>query len=806
MNPLKDLNLSFSGLGDQALAAVQTFFSTVSSAGLLGYALLILLLVLSFSLFKRVFLGGGKSTFFASTDANPSEKYQDPVLAGEFFEKAQDYHQAIESYKQGHAFHQLGRIYEILKQWDDAAQFYNIAGEAEKAALMYKRAGVHLKAAACYLTCNKNLLAAEMYEKGHEYGEAAAQYEKFGKLFKAADLYKRSKDYKKAADTFRDYYLKQKMLSSNMSIEKQKQIKLAAHESGMQYVKAAQFRLAMEIFSDAGLDEQAAEAAVQAGEVEKAARYYLSAKAFEKAAKLYDAMGDRKRGRWMMAKKYQEEENFSAAAQEFERGESWVEAAEMYEKSGDQIGAGRMYHQAGDYHRSADAFLSGGDAESAAQSLEKGGRLQEASDLYVKLKQFDQAARMQELIGDYYQAARLFKEQGDADQCISYLQRVQADSKDYTKASLLLGEMFIEQGMQTAAKDCFRRIIARKAVSSLNISCYYNLARLHESEKEFEEAEKLYESILRKDYAYKDVRTRSARLKKTLETVNKKSDLKSVPLPPTRQMEVGTQGRMTRYKLIKKVGQGGMGVVYKAEDAVLKRIVAYKILPESIKENPSVLQNFLQEAQIAAALNHPNIVTIFDTGKNGPDIYITMEYIDGISLKYYLERYPSSIPQLLETMKSICRGVAYAHKKRVIHRDLKPSNVMLLHDYTVKIMDFGLAKILTETMVEKTSIKGTPLYMSPEQIVGAKVDTRSDIYSLGCTFYRMLTGRPPFSKGDIYYQHLHATAISLRSINPEISPELEKIILKCIEKKKTLRYQSVDEMISAISRLDRAAV
>jgi len=278
----------------------------------------------------------------------------------------------------------------------------------------------------------------------------------------------------------------------------------------------------------------------------------------------------------------------------------------------------------------------------------------------------------------------------------------------------------------------------------------------------------------------------------------------AIEKPKVRQNEAGTNNRMARYKLIKKVGQGGMGVVYKAEDAVLKRIVAYKILPESIKENPSVLQNFLQEAQIAAALNHPNIVTIFDTGKNGPDIYITMEYVDGISLKRYLESYTSPISELLEIMKSICQGVAYAHQRKVIHRDLKPSNVMLLHDRTVKIMDFGLAKLLTETMVEKTSIKGTPLYMSPEQIVGEKVDTLSDIYSLGCTFYRMLTGRPPFSKGDIYYQHLHTYASSLRTINPEIPLELEKIVLKCIEKKKTLRYKSVAEITAAISQLNRA--
>ncbi|MFQ5598714.1 MAG: protein kinase [Nitrospiria bacterium] len=778
---------------------ITQFFSNVSIAALIGYALLALLVFWGVSLFKRYVAVGKEKTLNPTKVAEQAAKSQDPMLAGELYERAGEYHQAVESYKQARAFRQVGRVYEMMKQWDDAAQFYKISGNAEKAAIMYQRVGAYLHAAECYLSCNKNLLAAEMYEKGREFKEAAIQYEKFGRLLKAGELYKRSKDFEKAAEKYKAFFLKQKVVASNTSPEKYEKIRHAAVESGMLYMKIKSYKNAMDIFSKAEMYEQAGEAAVQAGEMEKAAQFYYATKDFDKAAKLYERLGDRKQSHWMMAKKHQESGDFSAAAKAFENGESWIEAAEMYEQGGDMKGAAKMFQQAGNYHRSADLFLSAGDLSSAAESFEKGGRLQEASDLYVRLKEFDRAAHVQEVIGNYFQAALLLKQQGDLDRCISYLQRVDRDSTNFHEAVLLLGEMLTLRGLTPAAKDCFRKVVSQEAVSSKNIEIYYRLAVLYETEKAFEKSEKLYDAILRKDYNYKDVKDRRDLLKKALEEA-KKALAASTPSKRSKSI-IKEAGQTTRYKIIKKIGQGGMGVVYLAEDMVLKRDVAYKVLPNAIKENQAVLQNFMQEAQISAALNHPNIVTIFDTGKNGDDIFITMEYVDGITLKVFLERYKASLNELKEIMKSICRGVAYAHNRNVIHRDLKPSNVMLLQDRTVKIMDFGLAKFLTDAMEEKTSVKGTPLYMSPEQIVGEKVDKLSDIYSLGCTFYRLLTGRPPFSKGDIYYQHLHTNASPLRSINPKVPPGLEKIILTCIEKQKGQRFQSTEDIIDAISRL-----
>jgi len=788
---------------EKATVFVQRFVSNVSTAGWIGYALLALLVIWGLSLYNRYSALPRERSFDPSAAAEKAARSQDPYLAGELFEKAGDYNQAIEAFKHARAFQEVGRVYEIMQQWDDAAQFYHISGDAEKAAIMYQRGGGYLRAAECYLSCNKNLLAAEMYEKGREYKEAALQFEKFGRLLKAAELYKRAKDFESAAEKYKAYFMKQKVVSSNLSLEKIKNINQAAFESGSLYMKIGAYKKAMEIFAEGEHLDPAAEAAVKAGEMEKAAQYYLAAKSFEKAAKLFEAMGDEKQSHWIMAKQYQETGEPLLSAKAFEEGECWVEAAEMYEEAGDKKKAGEMYAQAGDYHRAADVFLASEDLSSAAHALEKSGRLMEASELYASLKQFDRAAQMQDLIGNYFEAAVFFKNHGDADRCISYLQRVGKDSTHFYSASLLLGEMHTQRKMLPAAMDCYRKIVSQEPLSSKNIEIYYRLGVLYELAKDFEKSEKIYDAILKQDYTYKDVKDRRDLLKNALSEVKKTLE-RSESQAANEQSHATNSKQAGRYKMIKKIGQGGMGVVYQAEDAVLKRHVAYKILPDTIKENPTVLKNFLHEAQIAAALNHPNLVTIFDTGKHGDDIYITMEYVDGITLKQYLERYKASLEELLDIMKSICRGVAYAHTRDVIHRDLKPSNVMLLRDRTVKIMDFGLAKRLTDAMNERTSVKGTPLYMSPEQIVGEQVDKLSDIYSLGCTFYRMLTGKPPFSKGDIYYQHLHTYASAPRSINPMIPSALEKIVLKSIEKKKELRYQTVDDMIDAISNLSKS--
>jgi len=790
------MNVDITQLLNDPVHFFQKFFSQVSAATLIGYAFLFLLIIWGITLSKKYLaMRGSSQSDYSLKEAEEAVRSQDPHRAAELFEQAGQYDQAIRAYKGAKAYQQIGRIYEQKKEWEEAAQFYKLAGNAEKSAMMYQRGGEYLRAAEEYLSCKKIALAAEMYEKGKRYRDAAVQYEKSGNLSKAAALYEYSNDFEKAAEKYEAAFLKQKIANPGLSPEKMRQLNQLALQSGQLYIKAKKFQKAMELFSAADFPSEAAEAALQAGETNKAAELFVAAHLFDKAALLYEKLGNSQQGHRVIAKKYMEEQDFSSAAKAFENGESWIEAADMYDRVGEKSKSGEMYMNGGDYHHSAECFLSAGDEASAAQSFEKGGRLKDAAELYLKLGMYDKAAQMQEAAGNYYSAALLLKQQGKLDQTISYLQKVDSRSGDYYQASLLLGQMLMERGMIQAARERLQKVVAQEPISAHNLEFHYQLALLHEKSKEFEEAQALYEKILAEDFNYKDVKGRSDLLKKALTEVKKVLEASRLEKPPEKAVLPSSTEGPARYKIIKKIGQGGMGVVYQAQDTILKRLVAYKVLPQAIKENETMLQNFLQEARIAAALNHSNVVTLFDTGKNGDEIFITMEYVDGISLKEYLETKSLGIGDLVGIMKSICRGVAYAHSQNVVHRDLKPANVMLAKDRTVKIMDFGLAKMVTDSVADKTSVKGTPLYMSPEQILGQKVDQQSDIYSLGCTFYRMVAGRPPFTQGDVYYQHLHTSPVSPRSLNADLPGDLEKIILKCIEKKKENRYKAVNELL-----------
>ncbi len=253
------------------------------------------------------------------------------------------------------------------------------------------------------------------------------------------------------------------------------------------------------------------------------------------------------------------------------------------------------------------------------------------------------------------------------------------------------------------------------------------------------------------------------------------------------------------YKILEKLGEGGMGVVYKAEDAKLKREVAIKFLPHNISANKEEHQRFQIEAQAAAALNHPNIATIYAIEESKDEIFIVMEYIEGQELREKIGKEKFSLDQSLDIIEQIAKGLQAAHQKRIIHRDIKSSNIMITRTGTVKVMDFGLAKLGGVSQITKFGTTlGTTAYMSPEQAKGEHVDHRTDIWSLGVIIYEMLTGSMPF-KGDfeqaVIYSILNEEPVSMTSIKDGIPIKLEQLVRQALIKDPGSRYQSIDELI-----------
>jgi dienelactone hydrolase/predicted Ser/Thr protein kinase len=254
-----------------------------------------------------------------------------------------------------------------------------------------------------------------------------------------------------------------------------------------------------------------------------------------------------------------------------------------------------------------------------------------------------------------------------------------------------------------------------------------------------------------------------------------------------------------KYRILEEIGQGGMGIVYKAEDLKLKRCVALKFLPPHLMHSPELKERFLIEAQAAAALSHPNICVIHEVGESEERPYISMEYVEGEMLRERIKKGPLKVEEVLDMAIQIADGLDEAHGKGVIHRDIKSANIMITGKGQAKIMDFGLAKVKEgpHLTIEGTTL-GTAAYMSPEQARGEALDHRSDIWSLGVVMYEMLSGELPFKgerEASILYSVVHEEPKPLRALNPDVPLEFQQIIDQCLKKKPNARYGSASELL-----------
>lgn len=720
--------------------------------------------------------------------------------AGDLLARAGAHDDAAELYVKCRAYTKAAQEYQRIGNTAQTIHYYKQAGDITTAAGIYADSGQHMAAAAEYFAASDFGRSGEQYALAGDDRRAAENFERAEKFLKAAKYYEVCELPIKAADNYAAHF-EEALGRAAGDLDEVTRDREFAQRAGNLYKEHGRSQKAGRIYQLAGYYAEAAQSLRTTGDYTGAAQMLMKAEKPLLAADLLEEAGEREKAFRMRAEAALEQGDKETAAQMFRDSGDEDRAAELFEELGDYDQAAQVFERRGFQQRAMALYEKAEMWGHAARCAETAQKWAKAAELFHRASDVDGELRALLAGGEFFRAGQLQFEHRRYDDALASLVRIDSRDDDYAKGLELQGDVLRAQNRNEKAYSKYRSACGNREVSEQTLPLYYKMARSLEEASDLKSALEHYKNILAVDRNFEDVglRTKAVRgrmRRGSLPGVNTSSGIFAAP--------ENAAGENQRYEILEEIARGGMGIVYKARDTVLGRVVAFKVLGENLRDNETAVKYFLREARAAAALSHPNIVTVYDAGEQTDEYYMAMEFVEGTTLKELIRR-KGALPedQVRYIAVHCCRALHYAHSKGIIHRDIKSGNVMITRDKSLKIMDFGLAKFVREYQKDHTQQVGTPFYMSPEQIIGTDIDHRTDLYSLGCTVYECATGTVPFFKGDLGYHHVHTKPPPPRGINPALSKETEQLILRMLEKDPHKRFQTAKEIIEAITVRER---
>lgn len=750
--------------------------------------------------------------FYSSRQVSEMVKQGEYAKAGETLLEMGEIEKAAEIFQEGKLYSRAGDIYAEKKNMQKAVNLYEKGGDLKKAGEIYLKTRAFDKLEELFHRNNRIADLGALYQDNQKFERAGDLFAKTNNYFRAAENYLKIGDELKTANMLEKYFYQVwKAESPELNSTPSKKVADIAAKAGMLFEKNNKWDQALDLYKKIQDKKKIAQVLSKKGDFSGAASLAEETGDFKLASELLKKTNNEKESLRLEAEHLFQEGDLLNAVEKFKEAGDYARCADIYSDLQEYHKAAEMHEQAGENYLAAKIFMDEKDFLRAGENFEKAKYFDDALTAYKEGKYEHKILDVYDSTGQYFEMADYFLGKKLPEQALAVVEKIDENDPNYRFGFFIRGKIFYDQGDYEKAQVKFEESLSLTddiTSRDLNTLHYLALSEQYRNATEFKALEILDTKLAegRVDRAAVD---KANKIRQMIQdkSVSRVSQSRSIPLRPMSgdgEQTMRTMNRTLagerRYTPIKEIGRGGMGVVYLAKDSVLDREVALKVLPTSIKSNERVIQTFLREAKSAAALNHPNIITVFDTGMQDGDYYIAMEYIDGKTIKRILKKKGKfAYPVVLELLKQLLSALEYAHSKMVIHRDLTTSNIMWTKQKLIKIMDFGLAKVIHNLQSEQSIIGGTPSFMSPEQTLGHPADHRTDIYSLGICIFEMCLGTLPFSKGDLGYHHLHTPPPIPKEIDPTIPQAFNDVILKCMQKKPEDRFQNVQEIAQALS-------